>query len=130
MSEMRAGLALDERLCELLEPLASLRWLAEPIAPLGFWEWHKGYSSLTDKWVPIPVSTDWAAMGKAVIAVQQFARVDMVCYKPHIHSHPSPSTVAIHQTVSPILVEADGDTLPHALTLAAIEALERRKDED
>jgi len=33
--QMKAGPELDARLCELLEPLASLRYLDRPIAPLG-----------------------------------------------------------------------------------------------
>ena len=114
---MKAGRELDERLCELLEPISSLCWLERPIAPLGFWTWYKGYSQLTDEWQPISVSTDWGAAGEAIdklAADGQKVEIEVGDYSRARVGNDGAYFV--------------GDTGTHAFALAAGEALEM-KDE-
>jgi len=64
MSEMKAGRELDRRPCELLEE--SPKSLNDdcqegPISPFGFWRWNSDQW----RWCPIPISTNWAFLGKA-----------------------------------------------------------------
>ncbi len=128
MPEMKAGRKLDARLCELLEPMgappirdvAALAWVIQSTSPLGFWKFFLG----SDRRHPIPVSTDWGAMGKvAEKLIEMDIYLERLSYNPinkkwhaRLYSwdgfNPLPS--------------AYGSKGPHAFSLAACKALEGR----
>ncbi len=130
MTEIEAGLQLDARLCWLLEPnpiIAENSYhpiLSTALSALGFWTTH--WKTWGTRWHPIPVSTNWAAFGKAfdMLAASYDIRLD---WAPREY----------HET-SFVMLARDGhqkscascDTIPHAFALAACEALEKRAEEE
>ncbi len=135
MPEMKAGPELDARLCRLLEkkPRHSRTmssWDAPARSPGGFWIWQ-AESSILD-WRPIPVSTDWEAMGKAV---------EMLHHDEFYHIHIEnrgwadnrlewSAEVSWGEFPDEVGTLAYHDTLPHALALAAVEALKDREEKE
>ncbi len=126
MPEMKAGRKLDARLCELLEPMgappiqdvAALAWGIQSTSPLGFWKFFLG----SDRRHPIPVSTDWGAMGKIVDVLGPDHDITME-HAPH--PFPARASLFKYSTGSG---RGSGDTIPHAFALAACEALEKRAE--
>jgi len=139
MSEMKAGPELDARLCELLEekPASifeeSSFFKPPSLSPSGFWRRTTDWRQWST-WQPIPVSTDWAAAGKVAGALTE-AKIDINMRQVAATCPDKPiwrvwltwrwPHVLVHRRGQS---EAKADKLPHALALAAIEALEQRKE--
>ncbi len=142
---MKAGPELDAKLCHLLEPKPERRpsfinsrttrnEITYVVSTGGFWEcaisnlWAEG-DGVPD-WQPIPVSTDWGAAGKVSDAMRdKCARADIMCFRPNnIFGGQLRTTVRFLFTTNPTIIEETGDTFPHALALAAVEALEKRAE--
>lgn len=137
MSEMKAGPELDEKLCSLLEPKPTVippfdkaftyHHEQHPLeSPLSFWQCHThDMDNDISVWLPLPVSTDWAAAGKAVGAIKQLG---LAVTLNDGYASRSLATVKPQKGWLPLPAHCIGDDLPHALTLAAIEALEKRAE--
>jgi len=133
MSEMKAGPELDAKLCQLLEPKPAdtFPW-EQPDSDIPLYESHKGFWTRdfymcmgSPDWEPIPVSTDWAVMGKVVEAIKQLG---LAVTLSDGYASRALATVKPQKGWLPLPAHCIGDDLPHALTLAAIEALEKRAE--
>ncbi len=127
---MKAGPELDARLCELLEkkPPDVFPW-QQPESDVPLYESHEGFWRRSISWRetpdelslrPIPVSTDWAAMGKIVDVLGPDHDITME-HAPH--PFPARASLFKYSTGSG---RGSGDTIPHAFALAACEVLEKR----
>jgi len=136
--EMKAGRELDTRLCELLEPeplTLYKHWNCDNITSRkGFWTWY-AWGAL---WCPIPVSADWAAMGKVIDELEKLG-YGVNLYTPNSFTDeglgPYTAHIAIvwHNPAPDCFDEPDcayyrGNTLPHVLALAAAKALEEKRE--
>ena len=130
MLEMKTGMDLDSRLCELLEPGYANTTIqfsdTSPeilyVSPLGFWLWGD-----TD-WHPALVSTDWGVMGKAVemLSADYDIKIELTP-----REYPKKAFVQFSRRGHPAGQDTFGwgTIAPAAFTLAAIEALEQRAKE-
>ena len=131
MPEMKAGPELDARLCRLLEPMdtavedkAALAWAISSTSPLRFWKFLLGSAHRR----PIPVSTDLGAMGRAIKILDDYD-LDLTIYHPHDgETYVELQDWRLDSPVHPIYC-GSGKDIPHAFSLALVEALEARAEE-
>lgn len=123
ITETKTGPQLDARLCELLEmqPADMAVWGVPSVTPLGFWT-----QDIDWNWQPIPVSTDWRAMGKAVEELGHRNHDITIEWMPRECKETSFVELAWGIFPDGEKVYASGISIPHAFTLAAIEALEKQ----
>ncbi len=130
--QMEPGPELDARLCELLEPKppgAVPGWLFGNLvlstsSSMCFWKWQTDW----DYWRPIPVSTDLGATGKAIEILEDYD-LDLKIDHPHDgETYVELQDWRLDSPVHPIYCGL-GQDIPHAFSLALVEALEARAEE-
>ena len=114
--ELKPGPELDAKLCHLLEPRPpdAFPW-EKPESDIPLEESHKGFWERGDfymcmgkrpEWKPIPVSTDWAAMGKVID--------ELLGRGMYMHFS--------------WLAPESGSNMKHIVALAAVKALEKKRE--
>ncbi len=117
---MKAGPELDARLCRLLEPKPT----GGAIEYREFWIPRRFCAG----WVPAPLSTDLGATGKAIEMLEDYD-LDLTIYHPHDgETHVELQDWRLDSPVHPIYCGL-GQDIPHAFSLALVEALEARAEE-
>ncbi len=140
--ELRPGTELDAKLCQLLEPVESIGEWKNGISPHRFWrKWNTRLIDTSGNVFPAPVSTNWTAAGKVVEALKRLeygitflmpasCHVGPLCFATlWPNDEPGPEEIDPYEPPPSSIdtaIVGRGEDLPHALTLAACEALERQ----